>query len=256
MDCSPGQGGDITSGVQWRCTNHPALTLKTCWVHVKETAVSSKILTQMDSLLSLENLISKCINYVIISKTITTHAIQKLWMTAEVHMLQRTPDPTFRWGNKSPLRTAKAKLLLAIKEAMCAHACDGEDSLPDVLNYVCTQHNTIIPKCFKTTTSSPSQRSTSITIILLHSHTSPWSASRGLWGSWGPERAVPSLDPMQFAYHPYHSTDDAIYTPLSLPPTHLDKRTLLIDFSLTVPWMDACASHHLADTAGSDHIPL
>ncbi|KAK3516794.1 hypothetical protein QTP70_023673 [Hemibagrus guttatus] len=46
----------------------------------------------------------------------------------------------------------------------------------------------------------------------------------------------PSLDPMQFAYRPNHSTDDAITTTLHLALTHLDNkdsyvRMLFIDFS-------------------------
>ncbi|XP_048854489.1 uncharacterized protein LOC125722376 [Brienomyrus brachyistius] len=46
----------------------------------------------------------------------------------------------------------------------------------------------------------------------------------------------PSLVPLQFAYHPNHSTDDAITTALHLALTHLDKkdtnvRMLFIDFS-------------------------
>ncbi|XP_072901573.1 uncharacterized protein [Hemitrygon akajei] len=46
----------------------------------------------------------------------------------------------------------------------------------------------------------------------------------------------PSLDPLQFAYHPNRSTDDAIATTLHLALTHLDKkdtyvRMLFIDFS-------------------------
>ncbi|KAK3540458.1 hypothetical protein QTP70_031011 [Hemibagrus guttatus] len=46
----------------------------------------------------------------------------------------------------------------------------------------------------------------------------------------------PSLDPMQFAYHPNRSTDDAISTTLHLSLTHMENkdtyvRMLFIDFS-------------------------
>ncbi|KAF7689546.1 hypothetical protein HF521_012899, partial [Silurus meridionalis] len=46
----------------------------------------------------------------------------------------------------------------------------------------------------------------------------------------------PSLDPMQFVYHPNRSTDGAISTTLHLALTHLDNkdsyvRMLFIDFS-------------------------
>ncbi len=45
-----------------------------------------------------------------------------------------------------------------------------------------------------------------------------------------------TLDPLQFAYHPNHSTDDAISSTLHLALTHLENkdsyvRTLFIDFS-------------------------
>ncbi|KAK3564752.1 hypothetical protein QTP86_024965, partial [Hemibagrus guttatus] len=46
----------------------------------------------------------------------------------------------------------------------------------------------------------------------------------------------PTLDPLQFAYHPNRPTDDAITTTLHLALTHLDNkdsyvRMLFIDFS-------------------------
>ncbi|XP_059840919.1 uncharacterized protein LOC132402206 [Hypanus sabinus] len=66
--------------------------------------------------------ISKCIDDVTLSKTITIRANQKPWMTAEVHALLRSHDSAFRAGDKAALTTARAKLSQAIRGAKRAHA--------------------------------------------------------------------------------------------------------------------------------------
>ncbi|KAK3531636.1 hypothetical protein QTP70_025878 [Hemibagrus guttatus] len=110
--------------------------------------------------------ISKCIDVVTISKSITTCSNQKLWMTAKVCVLLKSRDSAFKAGDKYALRTARAKLSRAIREAKRTHsqrihghfqssgdtrcmwqsiqsntnyrpappACDSDASLPDVLN--------------------------------------------------------------------------------------------------------------------------
>ncbi|KAI5628809.1 gastrula zinc finger protein XlCGF28.1-like [Silurus asotus] len=110
--------------------------------------------------------IGKCIDDVTISKTITTRSNQKPWMTAKVRALLKTRDSAFRAGDKAALKTARAKLSFAIREAKRSHAkrihghfqnsgdtrrmwqgiqvitnykitspaCDCDASLPDVLN--------------------------------------------------------------------------------------------------------------------------
>ncbi|KAK3534916.1 hypothetical protein QTP70_002001 [Hemibagrus guttatus] len=110
--------------------------------------------------------ISKCIDDVTISKSITTRSNQKLWMTAKVRSLLKYRDFAFRAGDKDALRTARAKLSRAIREAKRAHtqrihghfqssgdtwcmwqgiqsitnyrpaspACDSDASFPDALN--------------------------------------------------------------------------------------------------------------------------
>ncbi|KAK3506482.1 hypothetical protein QTP70_001798 [Hemibagrus guttatus] len=65
---------------------------------------------------------SKCIDDVTISKSITTRSNQKLWMTAKVHALLKSRDSTFRAGDKDALRTARAKLSRAIREAKRTHS--------------------------------------------------------------------------------------------------------------------------------------
>ncbi|GAA6103466.1 complement C3-like [Tachysurus ichikawai] len=54
--------------------------------------------------------ISKCIDDVTVSKTITTRSNQKPWMTANVRVLLRTRDLDFRTGDRVALTTARAKL--------------------------------------------------------------------------------------------------------------------------------------------------
>ncbi|KAI4871789.1 hypothetical protein NFI96_020449, partial [Prochilodus magdalenae] len=111
--------------------------------------------------------ISKCIDDVTVSKTITTHPNQKPWMTAEVRALLKARDSAFKEGDKAALRKARGKLSRAIREAKRAHgqsihshfrdsgdtwrmwqgiqaitnyrtappACDSDASLPDALNH-------------------------------------------------------------------------------------------------------------------------
>ncbi|KAI5086845.1 hypothetical protein C0J45_23244, partial [Silurus meridionalis] len=66
--------------------------------------------------------ISKCVDDVTISKTITTRSNQKPWMTANVRALLKQRDSAFRTGDKAALKTARAKLSRAIREAKRAHA--------------------------------------------------------------------------------------------------------------------------------------
>ncbi|KAK3532589.1 hypothetical protein QTP86_025355, partial [Hemibagrus guttatus] len=115
---------------------------------------------------SVTSYISKCIDDVTISKSITTRSNQKPWMTAKVCALLKSRDSAFRAGDKDALRTALAKLSRAIRESKRTHsqrihghfqssgdtrrmwqgiqsitnyrpappACDSDASLPDALN--------------------------------------------------------------------------------------------------------------------------
>ncbi len=66
--------------------------------------------------------IKKCIDDVTVTKTITTRANQKLWMTAEVRGLLKTRDEAFRSGDKAALKTARANLYCGIKNAKRSYA--------------------------------------------------------------------------------------------------------------------------------------
>ncbi len=110
--------------------------------------------------------IKKCIDDVTVTKTITTRANQKPWMTAEVRGLLKTRDEAFRSGDKAALKTARANLSCGIKNAKHMlkkinnhftdsrdtqslwqaiqtitdykpppQACDDDPSLPDTLNH-------------------------------------------------------------------------------------------------------------------------
>ncbi|KAI5108334.1 gastrula zinc finger protein XlCGF28.1-like [Silurus meridionalis] len=80
---------------------------------------------------SVISYISKCIDDMTISKTATTCSNQKPWMTAKVHALLKQRDSAFRAGDKTALRTARAKLSCAIIEAKHAHAKKIHDDFQD-----------------------------------------------------------------------------------------------------------------------------
>ncbi len=111
--------------------------------------------------------IKKCIDNVTVTKTITTRANQKPWLTAEVRGLLKTSDEAFRSGDKAAFKTARANLSCGIKNAKRSYAqkinnhftdsrdtrslwqaiqtitdykpppqaCDDDTSLPDTLNH-------------------------------------------------------------------------------------------------------------------------
>ncbi|KAJ8377324.1 hypothetical protein AAFF_G00261730 [Aldrovandia affinis] len=61
--------------------------------------------------------ISKCVDDVTETKTITVRANQKPWLTGDVHRLLRARNAAFRAGDEAGLRTARANLSRGIKEA-------------------------------------------------------------------------------------------------------------------------------------------
>ncbi|KAK3525553.1 hypothetical protein QTP86_034852, partial [Hemibagrus guttatus] len=94
----------------------------TDWDIFRESATNG-VTTDLEEYTSSEtNYISKCINEVTISKSITTRSNQKPWMTTKVRALIKSRDSAFRVGDKGSLRTARAKLSRAIREAKCTHS--------------------------------------------------------------------------------------------------------------------------------------
>ncbi|KAI4899212.1 hypothetical protein NFI96_005201 [Prochilodus magdalenae] len=58
---------------------------------------------------SVTSYISKCIDDVTVSKTITTRPNQKPWMTAEVRALLKARDFAFKAGDKAALKKSKGQ---------------------------------------------------------------------------------------------------------------------------------------------------
>ncbi|KAK3517023.1 hypothetical protein QTP70_030436, partial [Hemibagrus guttatus] len=81
----------------------------TDWDMFREAATNTNTTDLKEYTSSMISYISKCIDDVTISKSITT-SNQKLWMTAKVHALLKSRDSAFRVGDKDALRTTWAKL--------------------------------------------------------------------------------------------------------------------------------------------------
>ncbi len=61
--------------------------------------------------------ITKCIDDVTVTKTITVRANQKPWLTGEVYRLLKAQNAAFRAGDEEGLKTARANLSRGIREA-------------------------------------------------------------------------------------------------------------------------------------------
>ncbi len=147
-------------------------TLQDCfqctdWNMFKEAATYNNHTDLQEYTETVTAYIKKCMDDVTVTKTITTRANQKPWMTAEVRGLLKTRDEGFRSGDKAALKTARANLSRGIKNAKQSHAqkinnhftdsrdtrslwqaiqtitdykpppqaCDDDPSLPDTLNH-------------------------------------------------------------------------------------------------------------------------
>ncbi len=147
-------------------------TLQDCfqctdWYMFKEAATYNNHTDLQEYTETMTAYIKKCMDDVTVTKTITTRANQKPWMTAEVRGLLKTRDEAFRSGDKAALKTARANLSRGIKNAKRSHAqkinnhftdsrdtrslwqaiqtitdykpppqaCDDDLSLPDTLNH-------------------------------------------------------------------------------------------------------------------------
>ncbi|KAK1802807.1 hypothetical protein P4O66_021353, partial [Electrophorus voltai] len=230
---------------------------QTTWITFKEAASDGDTVNLEEYIASVTGYISKCIDDVTVSKTITTRPNQKPWMTAEVRMLLRTHDRT----------TLQQSIPLQNDQVLCLTVADvrrtlrgvnprkaaGPDNIPgrvlrecaDQLAEVLTdifnisRSCAVVPTCFKTTTIVPVPKKPTVSCLIYR----PIALTSIMKKCF--ERLVmrhiktqlpPSLDRLQFAYHPNCSTDDAISTTLHLALTHLDKkgtyvRMLFIDFS-------------------------
>ncbi|KAL0197619.1 hypothetical protein M9458_006159, partial [Cirrhinus mrigala] len=148
-------------------------TLQDCsqctdWNMFKEAATTNNHTDLHEYAETVSAYIKKCIDDVTVTKTITTHANQKPWMTAEVRGMLKTRDEAFRSEDKVALKTARANLSCGIKNAKRSYAqkinnhftgsrdkqslwqaiqsitdykplpqaCDDETALPDAFNHL------------------------------------------------------------------------------------------------------------------------
>ncbi len=139
----------------------------TDWNMFKEAATYNNHTDLQEYTETVTAYIKNCIDDVTVTKTITTRANRKPWMTAEVRGLLKTRDEAFRSGDKAALKTARANLSRGIKNAKRSYgikinnhftssidtrslwqgiqtitdykpppqACDDDTSLPDALNH-------------------------------------------------------------------------------------------------------------------------
>ncbi len=107
---------DATSTLQdyFQCT--------TDWNMFKEAATYNNHTDLQEYTETVTAYIKKCIDDVTVTKTITTRANQKPWMTAEVRGLLKTRDEAFRSGDKAALKTARDNLSCGIKNAKWSYA--------------------------------------------------------------------------------------------------------------------------------------
>ncbi len=94
----------------------------TDWTLFKKAATYNNHTDLQEYIETVTAYIKKCIDDVTVTKTITTRANQKPWMTAEVHRLLKIRDETFRSGDKAALKTARANLSHGIKKAKQQYA--------------------------------------------------------------------------------------------------------------------------------------
>ncbi|KAK3527264.1 hypothetical protein QTP86_018628 [Hemibagrus guttatus] len=108
----------------------------TDWDMFREAATNGDTTDLEEYTSSVTSYISKCINDVTISKSITTRSNQKPWMIAKVHALLKSRDSAFRSGDKDALRAAQTKLSRAIREAKRTHSqrIHGHFQSSDALN--------------------------------------------------------------------------------------------------------------------------
>ncbi|KAL0148752.1 hypothetical protein M9458_055930 [Cirrhinus mrigala] len=91
-------------------------------MHFKEAATYNNQTDLQEYTETVTAYIKKCIDDVTVTKTITTRANQKPWMTAEVRRLLKIRDEAFRSGGKAALKTARANQSHGIKKAKHQYA--------------------------------------------------------------------------------------------------------------------------------------
>ncbi len=103
----------------------------TYWNMFKEAAIYNNHTDLQEYTETVTAYIKNCIDDVTVIKTITTHANQKAWMTAEVRGLLKNRNEAFRSRDKAALKTARANLSCGIKNAKRSYAKKINDHFTD-----------------------------------------------------------------------------------------------------------------------------
>lgn len=94
----------------------------TDWQVFREAATDAGEVDLEEYASSVTCYISKCVDDVTTTRTITIHPNQKPWLTAEVRSLLRARDSAFRKGDTEALRVARRNLSTGIKRAKADYA--------------------------------------------------------------------------------------------------------------------------------------
>ncbi len=89
----------------------------TDWNMFKQAATYNNTTDLQEYTETVTAYITKCIDDVTVTKTITVRANQKPWLTGEVYRLLNARNAAFRAGDEEGLRTARANLSRGIREA-------------------------------------------------------------------------------------------------------------------------------------------
>uniref|UniRef100_A0A672HXF0 Reverse transcriptase domain-containing protein n=1 Tax=Salarias fasciatus TaxID=181472 RepID=A0A672HXF0_SALFA len=89
----------------------------TDWSVFREAATFNDTIDLQEYTETVTAYMRKCMDDVTVSRTISTHANQKPWLTGEVHRLLRARNAAFRAGDEAGLRTARANLSRGIRVA-------------------------------------------------------------------------------------------------------------------------------------------
>ncbi len=89
----------------------------TDWNMFKQAATYNNTTDLQEYTETVTAYITKCIDDVTVTKTITVWANQKPWLTGEVYRLLKARNAAFRAGDEEGLRTARANLSRGIREA-------------------------------------------------------------------------------------------------------------------------------------------
>ncbi len=89
----------------------------TDWNMFKQAATYNNTTDLQEYTETVTAYITKCIDDVTVTKTITVRANQKPWLTGEVYRLLKARNTAFRAGDEEGLKTARANLSRGIREA-------------------------------------------------------------------------------------------------------------------------------------------